>query len=226
VKRFSPWGYLAFTLWGLGMALAVEGWRLGALAVVELIFGLAWSREGLGPLRRLRFWVFIAAAVALGPWLGRSAGLTRSGAALSWLGLSMGLEMAGRALTLMLAFSLGLSSLSLSDLVAIFDRLRLRGLGFALGVAMNLLETLQNMAVVTFETIKLRGGLKRPFVALRLFLVTLVSNTLRYGEQVVHAASVRAFDPRQRRSAGPWVRWADVWLFVAMAGCSVTCLLL
>lgn len=226
MKRFSAWGYLAFTIWGLGMAVAVDGWRLGALAAVELAFGLAWSREGLGPLRRWRFWVLIGAAVALGPWLVRRAGLTPAGAGLPWLGLSLGLEMAGRALTLMLAFSLGLSALSLSDLVAIFDRLRLRGLGFALGVAMNLLSTLQEMARATFETIKLRGGLRRPAVALRLFLVTLVSNTLRCGDHVVQAASVRAFDPQRGRGRSLAPQRADLWLVATLAACSVGCQLL
>ena len=208
------------------MALVVRGWRLGALALLELAFGLAWSREGLGPLRRWRFWFFLGTAVALGPWLVRRAGLTGAGLRRSWPGLSMGLEMAGRAFTLMLAFSLGLSSLSLSDLVAVFDRLRLRGLGFALGVAMNLLNTLEEMARVTFETIKLRGGLRRPLSALRLFLVTVVSNTLRYGDQVVHAAAVRAFDPRRGRGNGLAWRRADLWLIVALAGCTLICCLL
>jgi energy-coupling factor transporter transmembrane protein EcfT len=226
VKRFSAWGYLAFTAWGLGMAVALDGWRLLALAALELAFGLAWSREGLRPLRRVRFWIFIGVAVALGPWVGRRGGLTPAGIGLSWEGLSMGLEMAGRALTLMLAFSLGMSSLSVSDMVGIFDRLRLRGLGFALGVAMNLLGSLQEMAAVTFETIKLRGGMRRPLVALRLFLVTLVSNTLRYGDQVVQAASVRAFDPRRGRGSGIAARWADVWLAAALAVCSAGCLLI
>jgi len=223
MKRFSAWGYLAFTLWGLGMALAVKGWGLGALAVVELAFGLAWSREGLGPLRRWRFWVLLAVAVALGPWLLRRSSLTGADVGLSWLGLSVGLEMAGRALTLSLAFSLGLSSLSLSDLVAVFDRLQLRGLGFALGVAMNLLSSMQEMARVTFETIRLRGGLRRPVVAMRLFLITLVSNTLRCGDQVVHAASVRAFEPQRGRRMRVSLQRADLWLVAALAVSSVAC---
>lgn len=226
MKRFSAWGYLAFTLWGLGMALALQGWRLGALALLELVFGLLWSREGLGPLRRWRFWVFIGAAVALGPWLSRRVGATPVGLTVSWVGLSMGLEMAGRALTLMLAFSLGFSSLSLSDLMAVCDLLRLRGLGFALGIAVNLLDTLQEMARAIFETIKLRGGLRRPLKALHLFLVTLVSNTLGYGDQVVKAASVRAFDPQAGRRTALSPRRADLWLVTVLIGCSVVCCLL
>ena len=231
MKRFSAWGYVGFTVWGLGAGLLTRGWRLGGLLAVELLFGFLWSREGLGMLRRWRFWVFIATAVALGPWLGRGAGLdgisqTAAGLGRWWPGVSLGLEMAARALTLMLAFSLGMSALSLSDMLAVFDRLHLRGLGFALGVAMNLLTTLQEMARTTFETIKLRGGLRRPLAALRLFLVTLVSNTLRYGDQIVNAASVRAFDPAAGRGRALSPRRADLWLAAALVACSAGCWLL
>jgi len=220
VRSFSASGYLLFTLWGVVLAVLSHGWQLTALAVLELVFGLAWNREGLRPLRRLRFWIFISTALALGPFLTPSAGLTLEGVSLGWSGLWAGLEMAGRALTLTLAFSLGLSALSLSDLMALFDRLRLRGLGFALGVAMNLLQTLEEMATVTFQTIRLRGGLARPIVALRLFLVTLVSNTLRYGDQIVDAAAVRAFDPNSdgfsRGGATTRSRTADGVLLLAL----------
>ncbi len=209
MSRFTARGYVLFTLWGAVLALVSDGWCLAGLVSLELLFGLLWSREGLRPLRRIRFWVFIATALALGPFLSPTAGLTMEGVSLNWAGLSVGLEMAGRALALTLAFSLGLSALSLSDLLALFDRLHLRGLGFALGVAMNLLKTLQDMATVTFETIKLRGGLRRPVVALRLFLVTLVSNTMRYGDEIVNAAAVRAFDPNgDRGGARSWVGWS------------------
>jgi energy-coupling factor transporter transmembrane protein EcfT len=107
--------------------------------------------------------------------------------------------------------------------MAIFDGLQLRGLGFALGLAMNLFTMLQEMATVTFQTIKLRGGLRRPLVALRLFMVTLLSNTIRYGDQVVNAASVRAFDPNTDRYSSAYpeglLQTADVGLFLALAVC-------
>lgn len=231
---FSPWGYGLFTVWGLVLALATHGWRLLALLVLELIFGLVWSRRGLRPLRRLRFWVFILAAVAVGPFLAGGAGPMEASIAAGGIGrltvfadgLGMGLGMGGRALAVTLACSLGLSALTLSDLMAVFDRLGMRGLGFALGVAMNLLSTLQEMASVTFHTIRLRGGLRRPAVALRLFLVTLLSNTVRYGDQVVNAASVRAFDPssdrysRVYRERSFWM--ADLGLSLALVACGAT----
>lgn len=225
MRRFSNWGYLLFTLWAVVAALVVERWWLAVLAALEIGFGLLWSRKGLRPLRRPHFWVFVGTAVALGPFLSRGTGESLRAVSLDRAGLVIGLQMAGRALTLTLAFTVGLSALSLADLIAIFGRLKLRGLGFSLGVAMNLLTTLHEMGTLTFDTIRLRGGLRRPLVGLRLFLVSLVSNTLRYGDEIVDAATVRAFDPAGKgppggQESGRWCR-ADGGLAVVLVAVMV-----
>jgi len=139
---------------------------------------------------------------------------------ISRAGFTAGLEMAGRAFALTLAVGLGVASLSLSNAVAVFDRLGLRGLGFAVALAMNLLGTLREMATVTLQTIRLRGGMRRPWTALRLFLITTVANTLRYGDEVVDAAAVRAFDPSGGQPAPLPLRRAHLWLLVALVGCT------
>jgi len=226
VKSPSPWGYLLFTGWAvLATALASDWWLVG-LALAELTFGLVWSRSALRLLLRPRFWTFILTAVALGPFLLGQPDVALGPFHLSREGLVAGLGMAGRAFTLTLAFSLGMSALSLSDVVAVFDRLGLRGLGFALALAMNLLETLREMAMVTLQTLWLRGGMRRPLAALRLFLVTTVANTLRYGDEVVNAAAVRAFDPNAGQTASLPLCRADLWLAAVLAGFSGLLLML
>ena len=206
------------------MAILVEGWWLAGLALVEVTFSLAWGRGGLRLFRRPRFWAFILTAVALGPFLVGEPDVTLGPLRLSREGFTAGLEMAGRAFALTLAFSLGIASLSLSDVVAVFDRLGLRGLGFATALAMNLLGTLREMATVTLQTIWLRGGMRRPWTALRLFLITTVANTLRYGDEVVSAAAVRAFDPNRGQPASLPLRRADLWLLALLAGCTAALL--
>lgn len=223
----SAWGYLLFTLWATLAAVLVKGEWLAGLALAELAFGLACSRRGLRLLARPRFWLFLLMAVALGPFLIGEPDVALGPLSLSRAGFAIGLEMAGRAGALMLAFSLGASSLSLSDIVALFDRLGLRGLGFATALALNLVGTLHEMAAVTWQTIRLRGGLRRPWPALRLFLVTAVANTLRYGDEVVNAAMVRAFDPNGGSRPAPLpLRRGDLWLSAVLAGGSVALLML
>jgi len=85
---------------------------------------------------------------------------------------------------------------------------------------MNLLNTLREMATVTWQTIRLRGGIRRPLIALRLFLITTIANTLRYGDEVVNAAAVRAFDPNKGQPTSLPLHRADLWLAAALIGCS------
>lgn len=216
----SPWGYLLFTGWAMLMSVLAKDWWLAGLVLIELLFGLTCSRRGLRLFRRPRFWMLILTAVAVGPFLIGEPGVTLGSLHLSSEGFTIGLEMAGRAFSLALAFTLGIGALSLSDVVAVFDRLGLRGLGFATALAMNLLGTLQEMAVVTLQTIQLRGGTRRPWTALKLFLVTTVANTLRYRDEIVNAAAVRAFDPHQGQSPPLPLRPSDLWLLAVLAGCT------
>jgi len=216
----SPWGYFLFTGWATLATVLTGGWWLAGLLLLELAFGLTWSRRGLRILRRPRFWTFVLSAVALAPFLLGEPDVPLGPFHISREGLAAGLEMGGRAFSLTLAFGLGIAALSLSDVVAVFDRLGLRGLGFATALAMNLVGTLHEMATVTWQTIWLRGGMQRPLIALRLFLITTVANTLRYGDEVVNAAAVRAFDPNEGQPASLPLRPADLWLAVALTGCS------
>jgi energy-coupling factor transporter transmembrane protein EcfT len=216
----SPWGYLLFTGWAALMSVMAKDWWLLGLTSTELAFGLISSRRGLQLFRRPRFWILILTAVALGPLLIGDPDVTLGPLHLSREGLAAGLEMAGRALALTLAFNLGIGALSLSDVVAVFERLGLRGLGFATALAMNLLGMLQEMAVVTLQTLWLRGGTRRPWTALRLFLVTTVANTLRYRDDIVNAAAVRAFDPLIGQPLPLSLRSSDLWLLAVLAGCT------
>jgi energy-coupling factor transporter transmembrane protein EcfT len=211
---------LLFTGWAGSIALLVRGWGLVGLALVELGFGLLWSRRGLRLLRRPQFWMLLLTSVALGPfWIGEPD-VALGPLQLSRSGFAAGLEMAGRALALTLAVGLGAASLSLSELVMVFERLGLRGLGFSVALAMNLLGTVKEMATVTLQTLRLRGGMRRPWLALRLFLITTVANTLRFGDEVVNAAAVRAFDPNAGQSVRVPLCRADLWLLVLLAGCT------
>lgn len=209
-----------FTIWATALTLVARGRGLIGIILAELTFGLIWHRRGMRVLRRARFWIFVLGAAAFGPFLIGQPDVTWGWLRLSRNGLMAGLEMAGRAAALSLAIGLGVGSLSLSDVVALFDQVGLRGMGFATALAMNLLDTLRDTATVTLQTIRLRGGMRRPWTALRLFLITTVANTLRYGDEVVGAASLRAFDPRSGPRTRVPLRRADLGVLALMAGCT------
>ena len=131
----------------------------------------------------------------------------------------MGLWMALRALCLTVALSVALNALSVSEMARLFETVGLKGLGFALGVALNLLPTLRENAMTAYHTLHLRGGFRRhPWRALKLFLITVIANALRHSDDVVNAAAARAFEPTVRRGEPVRFQRADGLLAVVLLG--------
>ena len=146
------------------------------------------------------------AALLAGP-----ADWTVAGLAISWQGLEAGAQMALRAAAIVVAVSGFSASVSVSALSGLMERAGLKGLGFALGVAVNMLPTIQESVTNSYQALRLRGGFRRQrWQALRLLLVTVVVNALRHADDVVSAAEARAFsiDHMQPRPV-TWSR-ADV----------------
>jgi len=191
----GPGSYLAFLLWALLLVALLSDSQLWLLLIIVLAFGWLNRRAGWQVLARRRFWLFILSIVAPAPFVLGEPNVRWGVLRLSQAGLEAGLWMVVRAVTLTLAFSVSLEVLSVTQMVDLFDALGLRGLGFALGVALNLGSVLRDMVEATYHTLRLRGGRRRPFQSLRLFLITVIANALRYGDDVVKAASARAFDP-------------------------------
>jgi len=216
--ELSPWGYLVFLLWTLLLVGLLPDQRVTLLLGSVLLFALLTGGGGLRPLRRPRFWTLILPALALGPLLLGEKDLAWGWLRLSRAGFWMGLWMALRAFCLTVAFSVALNALSVSEMARLFETVGLKGLGFALGVALNLLPTLQETSEATYHTLRLRGGFRRPWQALKLFLVTVIANALRHSDDVVNAAAARAFEPTLRRGEPVRFQRADGLLAVALLG--------
>jgi len=196
--------------------------RVALLVGSVLLFALLTGGDGLRPLRQLRFWILILSALALGPLVLGEKDLAWGWLRLSRVGFWVGLWMALRALCLTVAFSVALGTLSVSEMARLFETTGLKGLGFALGVALNLLPTLQATSEAAYHTLRLRGGFRhRPWQALRLFLVTVIANALRHSDEVVYAAAVRAFEPTVRRGEPVHFQQADGVLAVVLLGLGV-----
>ena len=192
---FSEWAYLGLGAWSLVMVAILPDQRLPYLLAVWFVLGLAVNPRSLRVLADMRLWALCLLALAMGAlWLGERDAVTL-GLAWSRAGLRQGLAMGVRALALILGLSVAVGGMSISAWARLFASWGLPGLGFALGVAFNLLPTLGDLSEAAYHSIRLRGGLRRPLVAARLFLITVTANALRYGDEVVKAASSRAFDP-------------------------------
>ena len=177
-----------------GLAACREAALLGLLAAL-IVLNLLMQPAGLRLFARPQFWLFALAPLLLGAILFGPRDFRLGFLNLSRPGLQAGLWMSVRAVCLLLILQIALSGLSVARLIGLFHSRGWRGLGFALGVAYNMLSTLSELSRIVLSTLRLRGAIRRhPLLALRLFVVTVVSSALRHGEDIVHAATARGFD--------------------------------
>jgi len=86
-------------------------------------------------------------------------------------------------------------------LAGLLERFGLHGLGFSMGVALNLLPALQQSSTHAWYSLKMRGGLrKQRWRGLQLLAITVVTNALRRAEEIALAAEARAFSPEKSRA--------------------------
>jgi len=116
-------------------------------------------------------------------------------------GLIMGLRMSLRALAILLAMRTFAFTTSPAEFAGLCERLGIKGLGFTVGTAFNLLPTLDASARCTLDTLRLRGAWRRRRVtAARLGTVTIMANALRHANDVAVAAEARGFVPERARA--------------------------
>ncbi len=212
--RLGTLGYLGCLVFSLAVAVLAQGWRVAIACSLTLILAAVFYPSGLRSLLSWRLGLFLglllvpAALFGPGDW-------TLGGVTLSLQGLVAGTQMALRAITILAAVAGFAASVSISELSGLLERAGLKGLGFALGVAFNMLPIVQETATNAYHALRLRGGFRRQRCqAIRLLLITVVVNSLRHAEDIVNAAEARAFSITQARPMSIMWRRSDI----ALAG--------
>ena len=194
-------GHLGVFLWSLGMVMASPPekmvWMAGlCLLVLVGLYPGVW-REALNG-RRLVLMLLLAVPplFLLGEVDGQLLGVGYSTA-----GVRAAAQIAGRFVVVMVALEGMTRTVEITALAGLLERLGLKGLGFSMGVALNLLPCLRASCTQSWQTLKMRGGLRRKWWrGLRLFGLTSVSCALRKAEEIALAAEARAFDPARPRA--------------------------
>jgi energy-coupling factor transport system permease protein len=133
-------------------------------------------------------------------WAGETD-LSVLGIPISSIGLENGLKMVLRAMVVILAIDGFSSTVDITEVAGLLERIGLPGLGFSIGVAMNLLPALRKSSQNTWRSLRMRGGFRQQrWRALQLLLVTVVVNALRRAEEIALAAEVRGFSPERSRA--------------------------
>ncbi|GAB1469666.1 hypothetical protein MASR2M66_05430 [Chloroflexota bacterium] len=198
-------GHLSIFLWALVMVLIPSLMKgiilaLFTLGILTLIYPAALRR-----LARLRWLVIFGSLFLINLFFGvsdQTLDLSILGLSLSSLNVLNSTQMTLRAAVILLAADGLSSSVNIVEVAGLLERNGLRGLGFSIGVATNLLPHLQQSGMNAWHSLRMRGGFRAQWWrGVQLLVITVFSNALRHAEQIVLAAEVRAFRPELSRSS-------------------------
>ena len=180
-------------------AVGGRGWGAAAALALALALACACHRRALRVLASVYAWVMVGLLVLPAALLGDPPRHAVGPVGVSAAGLALGAEMSARALAILLAAAGFAATVPVVAVAALLDRAGLGGLGFSMGVAVNMLPVLQATTVTTWQAFRQRGGFRRRRLrSLRLVAATIVSETLRRAEDVVAAAHARGFGAAPR----------------------------
>jgi len=209
-------GHLAIFFWFLGMAMLVSRTEILAMTTVCLVVVMIVYPQAIRRSLRWR-WLIWMSLLAIPPlfFLGELDHIFL-GVAYSSEGALAGLQIALRFVIVLLAVSAFTSSVDIPALAGLLERFGMQGLGFSIGVALNLLPNLTQSSIEAWQSLHMRGGLrKRWFRGLQLLMMTIVTNALRRAEEVALAAEARAFSPDNARQL-PIQKGLLDWLLVSV----------
>lgn len=217
-RRWQPGtvGSLILFLWSLAIVFLTPAPRLWLGALLAFLVAALLYPQSLKRLLTPRWLLLLALMslpslflpgrplLALGP-----LALTAEGAQSAW-------HMLLRATVILAAVDGFTASVSVSEIAGLFERAGLRGLGFATGVALNLLPILRHSIAVTWHSLRMRGGFRRhPLRATRYLLVTVVAGAVQRAEEIALAAEARAYSPNSGQPTPLRHNPADRYLFLA-----------
>ena len=220
-------GYLAIFIWSVVAVMATPAGRLPVVAVVSLLIALIVYPRSFSRLMRPR-WLLMILLLALPPvFLIGDLDRHLAGIPYSSEGLMSAVQITIRIIVVLLAVDGLTSSVDISSVAGLLERAGLHGLGFSVGVALNLLPSLQQSALNAWRSLWMRGGLrKQRWRGLRLLVVTVVASALERAEEIALAAESRAFSPERARSLPVKVGQLD-WVIAALGFIGLlVCLLL
>jgi len=191
---------LALFAWSLLLVIiAPDEWLLAFVGFTLVINGLLYpaSIRGLFRWRWLFFSILIMLPNLL--WVGAPDNSVL-GVSISTAGFVIGMQMILRAMVVIVAVDGFSSSVDITEVAGLFERAGLPGLGFSMGVAVNMLPALRRSSQCTWQSLSMRGGLRHQWWrGIRLLLVTIVASALRRAEEIALSAEVRAYSPGNSR---------------------------
>jgi energy-coupling factor transporter transmembrane protein EcfT len=213
-------GHLSIFLWALGMVLLPSLSKGIVLAIFTLGILIVVYPAALQRLARPRWLVIFGILFIINLFFGVSGqapDLAILGISFSSANILNSIQMVLRATVILLAADGLSSSVNIVEVAGLLERSGMRGLGFSIGVATNLLPDLRQSGMNAWHSLRMRGGFRAQWWrGMQLLVVTVFSNALRHAEQIVLAAEVRAFRPELSRNVPLRIGALDWWLVTGL----------
>lgn len=200
------YGYLAVFFWSLGMVVFSPPGQITIIAALclflaAIVYPGQSGRFSLQRFFRPRGFLLIGLLVIPPIFFWGTPDRTLWGLPFSTEGLLLSGRIALQMIVILVAVNGLTSAVDITSLAGLIERLGLRGLGFAVGVALNLLPALRQSSLNAWRSLWMRGGFrKKRWRGLQMLLVTIMTNALRWAEEVSLAAESRAFSPDNARA--------------------------
>lgn len=199
--KLGTYSYLAFFAWSVASVMVAPPHLLPYLAGFCLVLAALVYPPSFRKIMRPR-WLVMLLLLALPPvFFVGEIDRTWLGIAYSSEGLLSAVQIATRLLVVLVAVDGFTSSVDITSIGGLLERAGLRGLGFSIGVAFNLLPALQQSALTAWRSLWMRGGLrKKRWRGLQLLGMTIVGNAIARAEEIALAAEARAYSPDKSRA--------------------------
>jgi energy-coupling factor transporter transmembrane protein EcfT len=209
--------FLALIL-GVMLASAERLWMFALiyLIVAGMVFPISFKRI-LKPKMWVLWLIFIVPPIFFMGEIDRSLW----GIGYSSQGVLASLQFAIRLLVVLMTVNGFTAAIDIVSVAGLMERFGLQGLGFSLGVALNLLPTLQQSSLNTWHSLRMRGGLRhQKWRGLQLFIITVMTNTLKRAEEIALAAEGRGFSPERSRplpmKKGCWDKYVIIGAIISI----------
>jgi energy-coupling factor transporter transmembrane protein EcfT len=200
-RRIGTPGYLALLIWTFVLIFFLPQPLASMAAGAVLTASLLAYADAFRRLLRWRWLLLMTLLIVPNALWMYDRDLTVAGIPCSGTGLVAGLRMALRALVVILVIDIFSSHVEITEVAGLLERLGLKGLGFSMGIAVNLLPSLRESSEHTWHSLRMRGGLRaQRWQALRFLSITVITNALHRAEEIALAAETRAFAPGKARA--------------------------
>ncbi len=209
--RLGSLGHFVIFIWSLGLVTLTPEKHLLLAALMALLAILIIYPHSFHGLLRFR-WLMMVVILVIPPifFLGDLDRIFWS-IPYSSEGVSLSSQMFLRIIVILASVDGFTKSVNISSVAGLLEGFGLQGLGFSMGVALNLLPSLKVATINTWQSLWMRGGLRKErWRGICLLLLTIITNALRRSEEIALAAEARAFCPKNCQpmpiEVGSWDR--------------------